>query len=51
MKKPLDISGLKVQIRNKLRNYLYDLTRRNPMILPIILELSANDKIEEIDFN
>lgn len=34
-----DWSTLKSSIRNSLRNYLYGKTKRNPMILPIIMEV------------
>lgn len=34
-----DWATLKFRIRNSLRNYLYDNIKRNPMILPIIMEV------------
>lgn len=32
-------SGIKNNMRNELRNYLYEQTKRRPMILPIIIEI------------
>ncbi|MBR5291996.1 MAG: ribonuclease J [Clostridia bacterium] len=32
-------SSIKNDIRNSLKNYLYDQTRRRPMVLPIIIEI------------
>jgi len=32
-------SSIKNDIRNSLKNYLYDRTRRRPMVLPIIIEI------------
>ncbi|MGI6175513.1 MAG: ribonuclease J [Christensenellales bacterium] len=34
-----EYQGLKNMLRNKLRSYFYDLTKRSPMILPIIMEV------------
>ena len=33
-----ECSHLKNNIKDDLRNYLYEQTKRNPMILPIIME-------------
>ena len=38
-KKTIDWSTLKSNIREELRGYLYEKTRRRPMILPIIMEI------------
>lgn len=35
----LDWSSLKAEIRDDLKSYLYSQTKRNPMILPIIMEV------------
>jgi len=32
-------SGIKNNMRSELKNYLYDQTKRRPMILPIIVEI------------
>ena len=32
-------SGIKNNLRNELKNYLYAQTKRRPMILPIIIEI------------
>ena len=37
--KPVDINALKNQIKTKLRDYLYTLTKRNPIIIPVFLEI------------
>lgn len=34
-----DWSGLKANIRDSLRSYLYENTKRSPMILPVIIEI------------
>jgi ribonuclease J len=34
-----DWSGLKANMRDSLRNYLYESTKRSPMILPVIIEI------------
>jgi ribonuclease J len=34
-----DWSGIKQDIRDKLNQYLFDQTKRRPMILPIIMEI------------
>ncbi len=38
-KRITDWATLKTNIRNELRNFLYEKTKRNPMILPIIMEI------------
>ncbi len=40
-----DWQSMKSAIRNTLRNHLYDITKRNPMILPIIIDI--NNTISE----
>ncbi|MHB1315240.1 MAG: ribonuclease J [Christensenellales bacterium] len=37
--KPSDINSLKNQIKTRLRDYLYTRTKRNPIIIPVILEI------------
>jgi ribonuclease J len=34
-----DWATLKTNIRDELRGFLYERTKRNPMILPIIMEI------------
>ena len=34
-----DWSTIKLNIRNSLRDFLYERTKRKPMILPVILEI------------
>ena len=34
-----DWASLKGRVRDELRNYLYEKTKRKPMILPIIMEI------------
>ena len=34
-----DWNGLKVAVKNELSNYIYEVTKRNPIILPIFLEV------------
>ncbi|MFS8501890.1 MAG: hypothetical protein FWJ59_08855, partial [Caldicoprobacter sp.] len=34
-----DWATLKTNIRDELRDFLYEKTKRNPMILPIIMEI------------
>lgn len=34
-----DWSGLKAQVRSALNKYLYEKTKRNPMILPVVVEV------------
>ena len=38
-KRITDWATLKTNIRNEWRNFLYEKTKRNPMILPIIMEI------------
>ena len=38
-KNPGDHNGVKNLIRNRLGDYLYDTTKRKPMILPVLIEV------------
>ena len=38
-RKVKELSALKAKIKRGLRDYLYDQTQRNPMILPVIIEI------------
>lgn len=38
-KKTLDWASIKSDLKNELRKYVYEKTKRNPMILPIIVEI------------
>ena len=38
-RQPFDWSTLKQEIRDSLNQYLYEKTKRRPMILPIIMEI------------